>query len=220
MNECRNRILQRLRRNQPEIPADADAAEPPAAARMDPQQKIDSFTRRMQAVRAEVHLCRHDNWLQTLAQLLKEKRIGNLLYGPEGPLGAEIDAFWQQQPQLPPLLSHEESIEQWKDSIFFEAQAAITSTRAGIADIGSLVLWPTPQEPRSYSLVPPIHIAVLDEAKLYGTFAELVEREQWRDGLPTNTLLISGPSKTADIEQTLAYGIHGPVELIILLRHR
>ncbi|MCG8096502.1 MAG: LUD domain-containing protein, partial [Candidatus Thiodiazotropha endolucinida] len=36
-------------------------------------------------------------------------------------------------------------------------------------------------------------------------------------GLPTNVLLISGPSKTADIEQTLAYGIHGPKQLITLL---
>jgi L-lactate dehydrogenase complex protein LldG len=35
--------------------------------------------------------------------------------------------------------------------------------------------------------------------------------------MPTNALLISGPSKSADIEQTLAYGVHGPKELVILL---
>jgi L-lactate dehydrogenase complex protein LldG len=37
--------------------------------------------------------------------------------------------------------------------------------------------------------------------------------------LPTNALLICGPSKTADIQQTLAYGAHGPRELVVLLRH-
>ena len=37
--------------------------------------------------------------------------------------------------------------------------------------------------------------------------------------MPTNALLISGPSKTADIQQTLAYGAHGPRELIVLLCH-
>jgi len=41
--------------------------------------------------------------------------------------------------------------------------------------------------------------------------------ENWAGGLPTNALLISGPSKTADIQQTLAYGAHGPKELIVLV---
>ncbi len=36
-------------------------------------------------------------------------------------------------------------------------------------------------------------------------------------GMPTNALLISGPSKSADIEQTLAYGVHGPAQLLVLL---
>jgi len=43
--------------------------------------------------------------------------------------------------------------------------------------------------------------------------------EDWKNSLPTNALLISGPSKTADIQQTLAYGAHGPRELIVLLTH-
>jgi L-lactate dehydrogenase complex protein LldG len=41
--------------------------------------------------------------------------------------------------------------------------------------------------------------------------------EGWQQGLPTNALLVSGPSKTADIQQTLAYGAHGPKELVVLL---
>jgi L-lactate dehydrogenase complex protein LldG len=44
-------------------------------------------------------------------------------------------------------------------------------------------------------------------------------KEGWSNGMPTNALLISGPSKTADIQQTLAYGAHGPRELVVLLRH-
>jgi L-lactate dehydrogenase complex protein LldG len=41
--------------------------------------------------------------------------------------------------------------------------------------------------------------------------------QRWHERMPTNALLISGPSKTADIEQTLAYGVHGPKELIVLV---
>ncbi|MGB5648992.1 MAG: LUD domain-containing protein, partial [Sedimenticolaceae bacterium] len=62
-----------------------------------------------------------------------------------------------------------------------------------------------------------LHIALLDADRLFENFAQMVEREGWAGGMPTNALLISGPSKTADIEQTLAYGIHGPKELITLI---
>ena len=41
--------------------------------------------------------------------------------------------------------------------------------------------------------------------------------ERWASGMPTNALVISGPSKTADIQQVLAYGAHGPREVIVLL---
>ena len=46
---------------------------------------------------------------------------------------------------------------------------------------------------------------------------KLMTAEGWANGLPTNALLISGPSKTADIQVTLAYGAHGPKELVVLL---
>ena len=69
------------------------------------------------------------------------------------------------------------------------------------------------------SLVPPVHVVVLDATKIHNTFFEAMTAEAWKDGLPTNALLISGPSKTADIQQTLAFGAHGPRELVLLLRH-
>ena len=67
------------------------------------------------------------------------------------------------------------------------------------------------------SLVAPIHVAVLFASELYTTFHEAMQAQNWKAGMPTNALLISGPSKTADIEQTLAYGVHGPKELIVLV---
>ena len=67
------------------------------------------------------------------------------------------------------------------------------------------------------SLVPSIHIAVLEADRIHNTFAEAIASERWQDGMPTNALLISGPSKTADIELTLTFGVHGPKELIVLI---
>ena len=67
------------------------------------------------------------------------------------------------------------------------------------------------------SLVPPVHFALLDAATLHDTLFDAITTEAWSSKLPTNALLVSGPSKTADIQQTLAYGAHGPKALIILL---
>ena len=83
--------------------------------------------------------------------------------------------------------------------------------------INTLILWSSESEPRLMSLVPPIHIAVLQADKIYNTFLEVIQKENWADGMPTNAFLISGPSKTADIELTLAFGVHGPKELIVLV---
>ena len=86
-----------------------------------------------------------------------------------------------------------------------------------IAETGAIVLWPDESEPRLMSLVPPVHIAVLEADKIYNSFCEIMQAEHWPDHMPTNALLISGPSKTADIEMTLAFGVHGPRELIVLV---
>ena len=101
--------------------------------------------------------------------------------------------------------------------MFTGTPASLTAARAAIAETGTLILWPDADEPRLMSLVPPVHIVLLDANRIYNTFFEATRTEAWKDGLPTNALLISGPSKTADIQVTLAYGAHGPKELIVLL---
>ena len=65
-------------------------------------------------------------------------------------------------------------------------------------------------------LVPPMHIALLDAARIHDSFWHALREEGWAGRLPPNALIISGPSKTADIEQTLAYGVHGPKRLVVV----
>jgi L-lactate dehydrogenase complex protein LldG len=63
-----------------------------------------------------------------------------------------------------------------------------------------------------------LHFVLLDVNTIHADFYSAMTTEGWSSGMPTNALLICGPSKTADIQQTLAYGAHGPRELVVLLR--
>ena len=215
MSDARANILGRLRAEKPDIPATAAPTEI-RLAKWDPQERVEQFRRQMESVRAEVYLTARNSWLQLLQRLVGEKQLSNLLYAPDGPLGEALSHAWKGQDESP-LIARTEAVAEWKEELFFNVGGAITSSRWGVAETGTLVLWPTKEEPRSFSLVPPVHIAILEATEIYATFADLVEQQQWREGMPTNALLISGPSKTADIEQTLAYGVHGPIELIIIV---
>ncbi len=117
---------------------------------------------------------------------------------------------------LPELVPYDVAVEEIKERVFNVA-AGITSTMGGIADTGALILWSSKEEPRLMSLVPPIHIAVLQADKIYNSLLEVMQKENWSANMPTNAFLISGPSKTADIELVLAFGVHGPKELIVLI---
>ena len=212
MSDARQKILARLRHApRPDISGiDPGAVESPV---WDPEERIRRFTERMTAVRAEIIETTEAGWIETLKSVCVQKQLGNLLYSPATERGVRI----RQQPPLEKLLTCEQEIEDWKSELFHTIDAAVTTTLGGIAETGTLILWPDKNEPRMMSLVPPIHIAILESGKLFNTFAEAVATMQWAGSMPTNALLISGPSKSADIEQTLAYGVHGPKELVILL---
>lgn len=215
---ARDRILAKLRQNAPStanaLPDVAAwyAGHRPVEAAAD---KAKRFRRLIELAHAEVHPVTSDNWTDTLHAVLKARTIDQLLVAEGTPHGdAALDG-------LPPrgiaCSVYDMAIEAWKTEMFEATPAGLTGARAAIAETGTLILWPDALEPRLLSLVPPVHIVLLDATKIYNTFFEAMTAEGWQDGLPTNALLISGPSKTADIQQTLAYGAHGPKELIVLL---
>jgi L-lactate dehydrogenase complex protein LldG len=214
MSNARASILKRLTAVERPV-VDVSARESLSALDWDKAQCIQRFTERMQAVRAEVHVSDRAMWLDTVAEICKAKGLNNLLISPNTEWG---QAITQNAAQFPALKHYERSIEDWKEELFYAVDAGLTSTLGGIAETGTLMLWSSPDEPRTLSLVPPIHIAILDTDQLYTTFAEAVQKQGWLEqGLPTNALLISGPSRSADIAQVLAYGVHGPKELVVVL---
>ena len=109
-------------------------------------------------------------------------------------------------------------LQDWKNELFDTIDAGVTAARAGIADTGTLLLRPGPDEPRTLSLVPPLHVAVLRASDLFASLpAAIAAQDLATTGMPTNLVLVTGPSKTADIQQVLAFGAHGPKALVIVL---
>jgi L-lactate utilization protein LutC len=102
----------------------------------------------------------------------------------------------------------------------FRADIGITGVDYAIAETGTVVLHPREGLSRLVSLAPPTHIAVLRPGEVIDSLDELfaMERNDFMSGnLAGSMNLISGPSKTADIEGTTVTGIHGPLEVHLII---
>ncbi|UCV21261.1 LutC/YkgG family protein [Ferribacterium limneticum] len=215
---ARDRILSKLKAKMPSTtPALPDVAGWFATHRVveSAADKAKRFRACIELAHAEVHAVTSANWLAKLLEVLRAKQINKLLVAEETAHG---DAVLNDFPRHGiDCQTYDLPIEAWKSEMFQQTPASLTVARAAIAETGTLILWPDADEPRLMSLVPPVHVVLLDAGKIYNTFFEAMQAEGWANGLPTNALLISGPSKTADIQQTLAYGAHGPKELVVLM---
>ena len=102
----------------------------------------------------------------------------------------------------------------------FQTDLGITGVDWFIAETGTVVLKPRQGVSRLLSLAPPRHIAVLEKGSVLPSLDELfaVERVEQLDGTSTATMnLVSGPSRTGDIEATVVTGIHGPYEVHLVM---
>lgn len=93
----------------------------------------------------------------------------------------------------------------------------ISSADFGLADTGSLVMISSREEARLVSLLPPAHIAVVPASKLLTGLDELYSILPRPAEQTSSMVLITGPSRTADIEQILVRGVHGPGEIHVVI---
>ena len=93
----------------------------------------------------------------------------------------------------------------------------ITSADYALADTGTLVLLSSPREARMISLLPPAHIAVVPRARILTGLDELFALLPNPAETTSSMVLITGPSRTADIEQILVRGVHGPGVLSVVV---
>ena len=93
--------------------------------------------------------------------------------------------------------------------------AGVSRALYGLAETGSVVLAASPRESRASSLLPFSHVSLVAEDRILPDLAALFE--EVRDALPSALAIVTGPSRSADIEQTLTIGVHGPGDVHVVV---
>ncbi len=210
---ARDRILGRLRAAGPRqtdghdlehrIDAHFDARRDGAS----PQVLAQRMQAALEAVRAQAWCARADEWPALLAQRIVDAGVRRIVVDSASP---ESRALRAALPASVEPVAFDRPLEDWKPELFGTVDAGFTVARSGIAATGTLVLAPDATSPRTVSLVPPLHIALVHAHTLHADLHQAMHAERWQDGMPTNLVLATGPSRTSDIQQTLAFGAHGP----------
>jgi L-lactate dehydrogenase complex protein LldG len=98
---------------------------------------------------------------------------------------------------------------------YLSAQVTVEEVHAAIAETGSIVITSKGGKAVQASLLPSHHVAIVPRKKIFGTLNEFFAK--FAASPPTNITVITGPSRTADIELNLVIGVHGPEKLDIIV---
>ena len=220
---ARERMLGRLRAAAPPAPEAVDAIDTAidqhylarrAQAPLPARDRVAAMQAALRASHAQVDCVGVDTWPALLAQRLGEHGVHRLLLDTGN---AEGQALRAALPSAVETLSFTRPLAQWKSELFDTVDAGFTIARSGIVATGTLVIAPDAATPRTVSLAPPLHVCLVYASTLHVDLHAAARAERWCDGMPANLVLVSGPSKTSDIQQTLAYGAHGPRWLWVLI---
>jgi len=104
-------------------------------------------------------------------------------------------------------------------ALLSEAKLGVTFCDGLIAETGTVVLINHPSEPRELSLLPEYHVVIAKQTQLYESLDICLTKikQLYPAGLIPSITLVSGPSRTSDIEKTLVIGVHGPIEFGVII---
>lgn len=172
------------------------------------EARIEQFTAALQSLNAEPYVaadpadaCRH------VTALLEGKRS----LASNAPLLHSLGVT-----SLPGVISGITDLAQLREEAA-HCDIGITSATYALADTGSLVMLSSVQEARLVSLLPPVHLAIVERSRLLTGLDELFRIVPRPAEVSSSMVLITGPSRTADIEQILVRGVHGPGELYVVI---
>ncbi|WP_299399635.1 lactate utilization protein [Pelagibius sp.] len=189
--------------------ADPQAGLVPARGQRPHAEQLDLMEEMLRELAATVvRLDDADQVPQAVADYLKGENLPpQVRLAPRGDLRA---LPWSDQP----LLEVTEGPAREPDT------TAVTGAFAGIAETGTLMMASGPEAPITLNFLPENHIVVLRGSQVVGAYEEAWAELRQRFGqgaMPRAVNMITGPSRTGDIEQTIQLGAHGPRRLHVLL---
>ena len=202
---------------------DARPQKPPSPAlpAFEPQSLIAPFTQEALALRCEVHQAASaPEAVQHLADIFLQYHSTEFIawndeYFPLPDLRNSLKA--QGLTCRPLAIPRSDAERQMAMKSLADVSIGLTGALAGLADTGALALQSGAGRSRLASLLPPVHIAILGVRQLLPTMAHFFHAYPDAARRASNLAFISGPSRTADIEQVLTLGVHGPKDLHIIL---
>ncbi|MGF1631890.1 MAG: lactate utilization protein C [Kiloniellaceae bacterium] len=181
----------------------------PQRAQIPHGEQLDLMERMLKELSASVVRLSGDAEVpQAIADYLKNENLPpKLRMAPRDDLRA---LPWASQP----LLEVEEGIAEAEDA------TSVTGAFAAIAETGTVMMASGPDAPVTLNFLPENHFVVLRASQVVGTYEEAWQRLRVAKGrgvMPRAVNMITGPSRTGDIEQTILLGAHGPRRLHVLL---
>ncbi len=178
----------------------------PARADRDRPGQIDLFVEMAEGVAATVdRVASPDDVPGAVGDFLAQRNLGtDIRMAPDERLN---DIDWSRRP----ILSITKGASQGDDEV------SVTAAYAGIAETGTLLLHSGPASPTTLNFLPDNHIVVLRASQIVGAYEDAWDMLRAVGALPRAVNMITGPSRTGDIEQTIMLGAHGPRRLHIVL---
>ena len=221
MNESRGAILERIRSGRLGVSVESRPAPPMPIPTKDSSRLLDRFVQEAEAVGVIVHRSdRCDLSVEIVLRVLGDAGVKRLIsWEPNDlPISELMKAAVDDGVQLvdPPTPANAETLSrEW--AAMATADAGLTGAVGGLADTGTIVLCSGPGRPRLAWLLPPLHVVVLHSSLVHPTLSVFMGECGELVRCSSHVAFVTGPSRTADIEQTLTIGVHGPKEVHILL---
>ena len=170
------------------------------------------FAERAEENKMHVHACNAEDLMGHLIQFLRDHQCKKIAL-PVSKLLEGLDV-------LKHLIDAGFEAKRWDQMTLdelYDYDCGVTDVTYACAETGSLIIRGSANHGRSLSLVPPIHVAILEPRNFLGDLVDVFDRLA-KDGDAGNITFITGPSKTSDIEMNLVVGVHGPcqVQLYVL----
>ncbi|MBN2387586.1 MAG: LUD domain-containing protein [Anaerolineales bacterium] len=177
-----------------EKPEAALEKEAPLSPQMD---NVEQFTAELAALGGETIRCRADELSKRVAAFLGARGVERVLVDATGAWVLKGTGF--------------KTVSEPDPSV----QYGLTGSVAGVAETGSLLVVGSEPQALKASLLPEVHLAILKQSALYASLPQILALPEFSQA--PAAAIITGPSRTADIEMTLTIGVHGPGELIVFL---